>query len=75
MEQENKDIKATVKQEPFPEIDDALKEIDDKLEALPPVYKDKTKELKSFYKRLIIGEAAFIGVAVTLLIVSKNHEK
>ena len=75
MEKETKDIEATVKQEPYPEIDDALKEIDDKLKALPPVYKDKTKELKTFYKRLIIGEAAYIAVAATLLIISKNRKK
>lgn len=65
MEQENKDIKATVKQEAFP--------IDYTRTELKQVNKEKVlKELTKFYRRMIIGQLAAAASITALVIIDKN---
>ena len=64
MEQENKDIKATVKE--------ATQEVEDRLEETKNVVDNIQSK---FYRNMIIGQLAVTAIVTTLLIVSKNHKK
>lgn len=68
MSQEEKVIESTVKQEAYQEIDDALKEMEQ-------VNKDKSlKELKTFYRRMTIGQLSVAAIITTLVFVDKYRK-